>query len=124
MSRYKKVDFGRQWYKKHFSVPAAARKSRVFPPTGRKTHFGPWSLFFDATTPSGQSKKNRACSAAWFFFYWAFVVTFFFFFFFFISTTQGVTREILHSLKRQLYLEPKINAKCYEEKTTNPILDS
>ena len=38
------------------------------------------------------------------------------FFIFFISTTQGVTREILHSLKRQLYLEPKINAKCYEEK--------
>ena len=47
---------------------------------------------------------------------------FFFFFFFFISTTQGVTREILHSLKRQLYLEPKIYAKCYEEKTTHACL--
>ena len=67
MSRYKKVDFGRQWYKKHFSVPAAARKSRVFPPTGRKTHFGPWSLFFDATTPSGQSKKTARAPLLGFF---------------------------------------------------------
>ena len=36
LRRYEKIDFGRQWYEKHFFVPAAARKSRVFPPTGMK----------------------------------------------------------------------------------------